>query len=92
MKSYHVPEEQRLEFNQVLDRLHTQVQMLDDRAPSFYHYCQHSQPMLDDLKKLIGIVRFSLHVLSTLKLMFIPDRMHASSTQSHSVPSASVYS
>jgi hypothetical protein len=89
MKLYHVPEEQRVEYNQVLDRLHAQVLILDERAPYFYHYSQHSQPMLDDLKKLIGVVR-SLHVHFTTKLISLPDRMHVSSAQSHIVSSTSI--
>jgi hypothetical protein len=49
----------RQEFTQILTRLLYQSGALDAKAPIFYHYCQHSIQLMEEFKRLLGIVRSS---------------------------------
>jgi hypothetical protein len=63
MKTYDLSDESRQEFTQTLTRLLYQSGALDAKMPIFYHYCQDSPQLMEELRRLIGIVCASCFLL-----------------------------
>jgi hypothetical protein len=55
-KSFDIPPEQRREFTELLNNLIKLMAHLENRAPAIYQFVRNLPPMLEEWKKLVGIV------------------------------------
>jgi hypothetical protein len=56
-KNFDIPLEQRPKFAQLLTQLNERMNILDQRSPAIYQYVKNIPSLLDEWKKIVGIVR-----------------------------------
>jgi hypothetical protein len=56
-KNYDIPLEQRPIFAQLLAALNERMNIMEHRSPAIYQYFKNDPALLDEWKKVVGIVR-----------------------------------
>jgi hypothetical protein len=69
LKTHDMSHESRQEFTQTLTRLLYQSAVLDSKIPVFYHYCQDSLQLMEEFKRVLGVVRASCQFLSAFSTL-----------------------